>query len=105
MDWNNGPTQGRHDGDTVIDGYECLAGSDPNNPASRPRLGPDTDGDGLTDAMEAVLGTDPNVQDTDHDGITDPMEAEGWGTSPTSPDSDADSCPDNIEIADINGDN
>jgi hypothetical protein len=77
------------DGDGAIDGYECNAGTDPTNPASRP------------------VCTDPT--DTDGDGITDCVEELGYGTSPLMTDTDGDSsgndgCRDDKEIVDVNGD-
>ncbi len=99
------PTKMDTDGDTVVDGYECLVGTDPNNAASKPKLGVnDSDKDGLPDNIEALLGTDPHNPDTDGDGITDGVEVKGWGTSPLMKDTDSDGCPDNVEIADVNGD-
>ena len=99
------PTKVDTDGDTVIDGYECLVGTDPNNASSTPRLGVnDSDRDGLPDNIEALLGTDPNNADTDGDGIPDGIEVKGWGTSPLMKDTDSDLCNDNVEIIDVNGD-
>ena len=94
------------DGDTVVDGAECLLGSDPNDPLSKPSLGPpnDSDGDGLPDNIEALFGSDPHNRDTDGDGIPDGLEVKGWGTSPTLKDTNGNGCDDNIEIADVNGD-
>jgi hypothetical protein len=77
------------DDDGAIDGYECKMGTDPTNPASRP------------------VCTDPT--DTDGDGITDCVEELGYGTSPTTRDTDGDSrgndgCQDDKQIVDVNGD-
>jgi hypothetical protein len=94
------------DGDTVIDGAECLLGSDPRNPLSKPSAVPpnDSDGDGLPDNIEILIGSDPHKVDSDGDGILDGVEVKGWGTSPILKDSNFNSCPDNVEIADVNGD-
>jgi hypothetical protein len=77
------------DGDRAIDGYECKMSKDPNNPAVRPYCAGSTD--------------------TDGDGIFDCVEEMGWGTSPSSTDTDGDSsgsdgCQDDKQIVDVNGD-
>lgn len=105
----SGPTNPKlmdTDGDTVVDGYECLVGTNPNNLASIPRIHPpnDSDGDGVPDNIEALFGSDPHKKDTDGDGIPDGVEIKGWATSSTLKDSDFDGCADNIEIANVNGD-
>jgi putative hemolysin/C1A family cysteine protease len=105
----SGPTNPKladTDGDTVVDGAECLLNSDPLNPSSKPNPRPpnDTDHDGLPDAIELLLGSDPNNRDSDGDMVPDAVEVTGWATSPAMRDSDGDGCGDNIEIADINGD-
>jgi outer membrane biosynthesis protein TonB len=99
------------DGDTVVDGAECLLGSDPNNPASKPSLQPPGDGDrdGLPASVEALFGSSDSNPDSDGDGIPDGVEVKGWATSPTSTDTDGDShgndgCQDDKQIADVNGD-
>jgi hypothetical protein len=94
------------DGDTVVDGAECLLGSDPNDPLSKPSLAPpnDSDGDGLPDNVEALFGSDPHKADTDGDTIPDGVEVKGWGTSPTLKDTNGNGCDDGLEIADVNGD-
>ena len=68
------------DGDTVVDGAECLLGSDPNNPLSEPLIRPpnDSDHDGLPDNIETLIGSDPHNRDTDGDGINDGIEVKGW---------------------------
>ena len=49
------------DGDRVIDGAECVLGSDPVNSASKPVVGgTDTDGDTLSNTFETSIGSDPN---------------------------------------------
>jgi hypothetical protein len=94
------------DGDTVVDGAECLLGYDPNSSLSKPRIAPpdDSDGDGLPDSIETLIGSDPHNRDTDGDGIPDGVEFKGWGTSPILKDTNGNGCDDNIEIADVNGD-
>jgi serine protease len=99
------------DGDHWVDGVECLLGSNPNDPASKPGCPPssqDPDHDCLSTAMEALFGSSSSssitTMDTDGDGISDGMEVNKWGTSPTARDSDGDGCDDDKEIADINGD-
>ncbi len=94
------------DGDGYSDAAEIAAGSNPNDPASRPgdadgdgmadawetaNLGGtfaspsgDPDGDGLSNLAEYNLGTDPNLADTDGDGFTDSQEVSA-GTDPLDP--------------------
>ncbi len=105
----SGPTNPKlmdSDGDTVVDGAECLLGSDPNSALSKPPVAPpnDSDHDGLPDTIEALFGSDPHNKDTDGDGITDGVEIKGWGTSPILKDTNSNGCDDNIETADVNGD-
>lgn len=105
----SGPTDPRNpdsDGDSVVDGAECLLGSDPNDPANKPPGTPagDNDGDGLPASVEALFGSSDANADSDGDGISDGAEVKGWATSPASVDSDGDGCADWIEIADVNGD-
>jgi hypothetical protein len=94
------------DGDRVIDGAECLLGSDPNNSNSVPVRYPpnDSDGDGIPANVEAAFGSSDNNKDSDGDGINDAIEINGWGTSPVMKDSNSNGCDENIEIADVNGD-
>lgn len=100
------PLKADTDGDGVVDGAECLFGTDPLNPASKPSAYQqnDSDHDGLPDNIEALFGSDPHNPDTDGDGIPDGLEVMGWGTSPTAKDTNNNGCPDNVEIADVNGD-
>jgi sugar lactone lactonase YvrE len=105
----SGPTNSKlmdTDGDTVVDGAECLLGSDPNSALSKPPFAPpnDSDSDGIPDSIEARFGSDSNKKDTDGDGISDGVEIKGWGTSPILKDTNSNGCDDNIEIADVNGD-
>jgi serine protease len=103
------------DGDMVLDGAECLLGTNPNNPASKPSGIPpgDSDRDGLPATVDALFcdadyDGDTLVgdadQDCDNDGLSDGLEVRGWGTSPSLSDSDGDLCDDDKEVADINGD-
>ncbi len=103
------------DGDTVLDGAECLLGTDPNNPASKPSGIPagDSDRDGLPAALDVVFcdvdyDGDTLVgdadQDCDNDGLSDGLEVRGWDTLPGRLDRDGDDCDDDKEVADINGD-
>jgi parallel beta-helix repeat protein len=94
------------DGDRVVDGAECLLGSDPNNPNSKPSCAgiTDNDRDCLPANVEAIFGSSDNLRDTDGDGISDGVEVKGWGTSPTELNTDGDRCDDDKEIVEINGD-
>jgi hypothetical protein len=78
-------------------------GSDPLD-ALNNLSGPDSDHDGLRDSCEQVYGADPNNVDTDGDGMVDSVEVRYWMTNPVSKNSDADTCPDNIEIASVHDD-
>ena len=105
------PLKSDTDGDTVVDGAECLLGSDPNDPASKPPAQPpgDGDNDGLPAAVEALFGSSDSNPDTDGDGIPDGTEVKGWASSPSSQDTDGDSggddgCRDDKEIASVNTD-
>jgi len=100
------PLRADSDGDLVIDSAECLLGSDPLDPASKPVAAPadDSDHDGIPAAIEALFGSSDNTSDSDGDKVNDGIEVRGWGTSPTSTDSDGDGCDDGAEIADVNGD-
>jgi hypothetical protein len=90
----------------VIDGAECLLGSNPNDLNSRPVQYPpnDSDRDGIPANVEAAFGSSDNNKDSDGDVIPDAIEIKGWGTSPVIKDSNSNGCDDNIEIADVNGD-
>ncbi len=94
------------DGDRVVDGAECLLGSNPNNPNSKPSCVGivDNDRDCLSAEVEAIFGSSDDMRDTDGDGISDGVEVKGWGTSPTVKNSDGDVCDDDKEIVEINGD-
>jgi len=101
------------DGDTVIDGAECLLGSNPNDPASKPPASGDWDYDTLPAAIDAVFcdidyDGDTTIgdqdSDCDGDGLSDGIEVRGWGTLPSVMDTDGDGCDDDKEVADINGD-
>jgi hypothetical protein len=94
------------DGDRVLDGVECLLGYDPASAASKPPARPagDSDGDGLPDYVEDIIGSNSFDTDSDDDGISDGIEVKGYQSSPTSYNSDLDSCPDRTEIASVNAD-
>jgi hypothetical protein len=94
------------DGDRVLDGAECLLGTDPASALSRPPAFPpgDSDGDGLSDAAEALIGSDPHVIDTDGDGVRDSLEFLYYGTNTRSANSDGDRCSDGKEAASVNAD-
>jgi hypothetical protein len=107
------PFKADTDGDGYDDKVETDAGTDPNNPASKP-VPPDTDGDGIPNAHETNTGvyvsptdtgTDPTKADTDGDGLKDGVEtgtgvwvsAANTGTDPNNPDSDGDGLNDGVE--------
>ncbi len=82
--------RGDADGDGFDDNYEIFAGSDPNNPQSRPSLG-DVNGDGLVNILDAVelsrglQGLIPltivNDADLDGNGVIDQRDVDilyGW---------------------------
>lgn len=100
------PLKADSDGDTVVDGAECLLGTNPNNRNSRPVCYGivDNDKDCLPAGVETLFGSSDSIRDTDGDGIEDGTEVEGWGTSPIVRDTDGDGCDDDKEIADVNGD-
>lgn len=79
------PEGGDSDGDHVLDGAECAAGTSPNDVLSKP-------------------DTCNNPDDADDDGVLDGREICYYGTSTSSADSDGDGCSDAKEIASINGD-
>ncbi len=98
------PLKADTDGDHILDGFECRAGSNPNDAASKPvppTLAQDTDHDGLSNALEAVYGTDPNNPDTDGDGLSDLVEVKFWGTDPLAADTDGDGCGDAREASSV----
>jgi hypothetical protein len=94
------------DGDRSLDWAECLLGSNPADPLSKPNPDPpnDTDNDGLPDAVEILIGSDPNVVDSDGDGVNDNIEFRGYNTLPAVLDTDGDGCNDDQEIASVNTD-
>ena len=97
------------DGDRIIDGAECVLGSNPVNAASVPATcaaqgKPDTDADRLCNDFETVIGTLANNPDTDGDKIPDGVEYRGYGSSPLLTDTDSDGCTDGREIASVNVD-
>jgi len=112
----SGPTNALNpdtDGDRVLDGGECLLGSNPKNAGSKPNPRPpgDGDADGLPPSVEYLFGSSSSNSDSDGDGpgINDGLEVKGWATSPISVDTDGDSggndgCKDDKQIVDVNGD-
>jgi hypothetical protein len=74
------------DDDRVFDGAECLLGTDPTNPNSKPAPSAcgstaDVDLDGLNERLERChYNTDPNTPDTDGDGVKDGCEASSLNT-------------------------
>jgi hypothetical protein len=94
------------DGDQVLDGAECLMGTDPASALSLPSSNPlnDIDRDGLSAPLELWLGSNPIDGDTDDDRIPDGIEFKSFGTSLHVVDSDGDGCSDGIEVASVNMD-
>jgi hypothetical protein len=94
------------DEDEILDGVECLLGSDPTVFASQPfnDAGQDPDNDLVPTWLEALLGSNPNVKDSDGDTVLDTFEIRAYGTDPTKADTDGDGCGDSREIASVNGD-
>ncbi len=87
----NTPSVADADGDGLLNTYELLIGTNPNNP--------DTDGDGLSDGQEVLIhGTDPLDSDTDNDGLSDSAEVNTTSTNPLNPDSDGDGLNDGAEV-------
>jgi outer membrane protein OmpA-like peptidoglycan-associated protein len=99
--------------DSLTDGQEARAGTDPKNPDSdgdglkdgeelrnyrTNPLRPDTDADGLKDGEEVTqYSTNPTRYDTDGDGLPDGEEATRYRTDPARPDSDGDGLSDGDE--------
>ena len=80
------------DGDTLLNGAEVAAGSDP----FRADANEDPDTDGLTNAQEIARGTQANDSDTDDDGLNDGAEVTAT-TNPLNPDTDGDGLRDGAE--------
>jgi hypothetical protein len=79
------PLRADTDGDRVMDGAECSLGTDPTSPSLAPidcTSASDQDGDGLLDGRERCF----------------------YGTSPSSQNTDGDSCGDRREVMSINAD-
>lgn len=91
------------DNDRILDGVECLLGSNPLSASSRPATTPDADDDGLADQFEALFGSNPNVGDTDADKLADAFEVLRYRTSPTSANTDGDDCRDGAEAGSVDG--
>ncbi len=101
---NTNPLISDSDGDLVLDGAECQLGSNPANASSVPVIpAVDADGDGLSDALETSIGSNPGVADSDGDGISDGVELKGYNTSLVATNTDGDVCPDDLEIASVDG--
>ncbi|HET6615035.1 MAG TPA: dockerin type I domain-containing protein, partial [Dehalococcoidia bacterium] len=94
-------------------GFDCGAAA---NTVTDP-LDPDSDEDLVLDGAECILGTDPNninsvppvascvaSGDNDSDRMLDSREFCFYGTSASFTDSDNDGCTDGAEIASVNGD-
>lgn len=95
------------DGDGFTDGAECMLGTDPVDPASKPPTSyatGDTDSDGLPDAFEVTIGTDPLKVDTDGDKLIDSAEFFYYGSDPLNAHTDGEKCTDGKEAASVNDD-
>ena len=81
------------DGDTVPDGVECAAGTDPTTAAGT--------GNGAADrsACASLYGS----ADADEDGLRDYLERCKWQTNPNGSDTDGDGMGDCHEAYDVNG--
>ena len=92
------PTDRDTDGDSVGDGEEVTAGTDPTDSTDTPELPlADQDLDGLSDAFEEhIIGSDPTDRDTDGDSVGDGEEVTA-GTDPNHPDTDRDGASDGEE--------
>ena len=105
------------DEDTVLNYYEYLNGTKPNdrdsdkdgmwdgweiyyglNPINKSDNMNDNDDDGLKNFEEFFYETNPNNNDTDLDGLLDGDEIKIYGTLPNSADSDGDGMEDGWEI-------
>ncbi len=75
------------DGDRVLDGPECVRGTDPTSAASKP----------------AVTACGP-AGDSDSDKIGDRIENCNYGSNPTNANTDGDLCTDGREVASLNPD-
>ncbi len=76
------------DGDRVLDGPECVRGTNPTSAASKP----------------AVTACGP-TGDSDGDKIADRIENCNYGGNPANANSDGDLCTDGREVASLNSDN
>jgi hypothetical protein len=91
------------DGDRVLDGAECVLGSNPSDAGSRPSVpfADDADHDGLSNTFEGTIGTNPNDADSDDDKLLDGIEYKGYASSPLVVNSDNEGCRDGIEAASV----
>jgi hypothetical protein len=67
------------------------------------QMNTDSDEDGLTDSFEVEIGTDPNKLDSDNDSLPDGVELAEYQTIPTNPDSDNDGLLDGEEVSYFEG--
>ena len=95
---DNGPSSDT-DRDGVLDGIECMLGTNPRNAGSKPTA--------LQCANFAMPtpGVGPNTiaTDVDHDGLTAAIENCRFGTSDLNADSNSDGVPDCVAVNDIDG--
>jgi Thermolysin metallopeptidase, catalytic domain/Bacterial TSP3 repeat len=83
------------DGDLMLDGWEVNNGLNPLNSSDGST---DPDSDNLINAWESVKLTDPNNPDSDGDSLSDGDEVHNYFTDPLSVDTDADGLTDDIEL-------
>jgi hypothetical protein len=105
------PTVADSDADGLSDGQEDANRNGRTEPTETDPTTGDTDQDTLSDGSEDANKngmvdtgeTDPRARDTDLDRIADGIELTVTRTSPTSPDSDGDTCQDGSEDFNQNG--
>jgi hypothetical protein len=79
------------DGDRYLDGSECLIGTDPASPLSRPNWS----------QCAAAFGASERSRDADGDGVKDLIEGCHYGSDPAQWNTDADLCGDGREAASV----